>query len=369
MWATVRLMALALAVMGASCAPRAKADPIKSSPYSFDLTVQGVDIPDEGLEVVFDEEVLGRVKKNAPSLRVTLPADTYLVDHPGRLRVRVDGTCGKQEMLLRIPFSDRADETQAVRLATGRPTPFEVEHPTVARVFFDNEGAGATVLAVGARAVSVAAGERGSTTFFIGVCGTARDMFIAATKVGELPSPEMLSKGGGAATLVDLAGGRCYRYRTHTYGSDGLEKTPPKGGASAKADPKANAKMDPKAAAKVPGKADGKPSGKTDGKTDGKTADPASSDAIAKDGVLRGQRLYVVGAIDDFLSPSPKELAVHDDPRFLTRAELLRCDGKPITSVASAAAPPPTPAPTPPIAKPVAKAPPRPAPPKPPKKK
>lgn len=288
--------------------------------YSFDLTVTGVELPEKGAQVVYDDIVLGRLKPKSPSIQVMLSEDVWLVEARGRLKIRVEGTCGEQEIPLRIPFTDRQQEAQALR-KEAHAASFESESASVARVYYDNDGAPGTSFTVGAFTVDVAAGDRGFTSVVLGTCATSRQVFVAGAKVGELPS-QPLVRDGALAALVDLRGGRCYRRRVHSYATGGDEVVSHAAhGPTAPPVPSASAAPKPAPPPKKGAHPPPPPSA-------------AASSALAKepflvlgtDTLLKGQRVYPVGIIDDFLSPSPAHLVQVNDPRLLQRLEVVHCE-------------------------------------------
>lgn len=302
MFASVRVGVLAL-LLCVACQKREVLKPVGN--YSFDMTVVNFDIPEQGAEVVYEDSVLARIKPKAPTARITLPEDVYLVEAKGRLRIRVEGTCGKQDLPLRIPFADRQQEAKATR-SQPQAAEFEVENATVAKVYFDNDGSPATALTIGAYNMDVPSGDRGVLTAILGTCATARQVFVAGAKVGDLPR-EPVSTQAPLAALVDLKGGRCYRKRQHTYDATGTETK----------------RVEPKAAPPVPASLRPAP-GKAAAKLDA-GAPPMPTDD--KEGaILKGQRVYAVGVIQDFLMPSPEKLVVLDDTKALVRNEVLHCE-------------------------------------------
>jgi hypothetical protein len=296
------LVPLGACLLSMACKPRQDVVS-RPLPYTFEMGISAFEPPDDGVEVVYDEEVLGKAKPNAPIVRVTLPNDVYLVDAKGRLRARVEGSCGKQEIPLRIPYADRNEESQALRYSTAKPAMFEADNPTVVRVYFDNENAPATTLTIGARTVHIAAGSTGMTTIVIGSCATARQVIVGGTKIGELPASAINSASLPVA-LVDLVGARCYKKRVHLYKDDGTEK-----------------KFDKSQAKGAPKPPKGVPSASA----------PLDPSVLVKpeETILKGDRVYSVGRIDDFLATAPNTLIVHDDPKLLNRTEILRCEKLP----------------------------------------
>ncbi len=294
-----------------------KEPPPRVAQYAFDLTVTGVELPDRGAQVVYDDVVLGRLKPKSPSVRVMLSEDVWLLEARGRLKIRVDGTCGEQDIPLRIPFTDRQQEAQALR-KEAHAASFESEAASVARVYYDNDAAPATSFTIGAFTIDVAAGDRGFTSVVLGTCATSRQIFVAGTKVGELPV-QPLVRDGVLAALVDLRGGRCYRRRVHTYGSSGDEVV-----AAHAAPPVTAAPPTPPPPAKGRKGAHPPPLASA-----ASSASPAPKDpllVLGTDAILKGQRVYPVGLIDDFLSPSPSHLVQVNDPKLLQRLEVVHCE-------------------------------------------
>lgn len=332
-------LALTACVFGASCTKRAVVT--RPPPYSFDLVVAGIELPDEGVEILYDDEVIGKVKPNAPSARVTLPDEVYLVDAKGRLRARVEGSCGRQEIPLRIPFSDRAEESQSLRVATARPAVFEVDNPAVMRVYYDNDGGEQTTLTIGARILHVTAGMTGVTNIVLGSCATSRQVVVGGSRLGEL-APQSGTDAIPPTSLIDMVGGHCYRRITHRYKDDGTQKP-----------------LEPARPTPPPAPTKGKV-GVTKVEPDAGVAEKSPEDTTFK-----GARIYPVGNLQDFLTPSPPSIAVRDNPKLLTRIELARCDrGKvvaPPAASASASAKPVGPAKPPPPAPAKTKTPPRPS--------
>lgn len=306
-----RSVALLALILCTACSKREL--PKSAGSYSFDMSVVGFDLPEQGAEIVYEDTVLAKVKPRAPTARLTLADDVYLAEAKGRLRLRVDGTCGKQDVPLRIPYADRAQEAKALR-SGALPAEFEAENVTVAKVYYDNEGAPATQLTIGSLNIDVVAGDRRVITAIVGTCATARQVFVSGANVGELP-PQSPAAQGPTAALVDLKGGRCYRRRLHAYASDGVKKKP-----------EAPPKPLPRGVA------------------------PATlTDVQREDMVLKGQRIYAVGVVHDFLTLSPDKLMVFSDARLLQRMEIVHCeDAKGVKPppdtkaiVATPAAPPP----------------------------
>lgn len=312
-------MAAIVLLQGAACTKR---EPIKNAPYSFDMSVSGFELPSQGAEIIYDETVLGRIKPQAPVTRVTLPDDVYLVDTRGRLRVRVDGTCGKQEIPLRIPFTDQAQEARVLR-TEAQTTSFESENVALIKVYYDNEDGPRTSIALGALQTDIPANDRGVLIAVLGSCATARQVMVAGARVGDLPasngpSVQPVNVAGGmsdVAALVDLKGGRCYRRSLHIYSSTGEDKTllPPSTKAALRTAKAPGPKASPRGGAASASSVLGQP--------------PGGADLQASPPVFfKGERVYAVGIINDFLTAAPEKLVIRDDARFQRRVELIHCE-------------------------------------------
>lgn len=91
----------------------------------------------------------------------------------------------------------------------------------------------------------------------------------------------------------------------------------------------------------------------------GTVLSPTPTDMQQEDVVLKGQRIYGIGPVHDFLTPSPEKLMMFSDVRLLQRVEIVHCEDA--TGKAKPAEAKPT-APAQPAAAPVlAKKPPAPA--------